>query len=60
MNTLLILAATWNGPGEHMISVGVGLSSEGVLVSLMAALLIALRHVLHEAARLADDHRQIV
>jgi hypothetical protein len=37
-----------------------GLSSEGVLMGLMAGLMIALGHVLHEAARLADDHRQIV
>jgi hypothetical protein len=60
VNTLLVLAATWHGPGEHVLAISAGLSSEGVLVSLMAALLIALGHVLHEAARLADDHRQIV
>ena len=60
VNTLLVLVATWHGPGEHVFTVGAGLSSEGVLMALMAALLIALGHVLHEAARLAEDHRQIV
>jgi hypothetical protein len=43
-----------------VVSIGVGLSSNSVLLSLMAALLIALGHVLHEAAQLAEDHRQIV
>jgi hypothetical protein len=60
VNTLLVLAATWHGPGEHVLTIGMGLSSEGVLMGLMAGLMIALGHVLHEAARLADDHRQIV
>lgn len=60
VKTLLVLVATWHGPGEHVVSIGVGLSSNSVLLSLMAALLIALGHVLHEAAQLAEDHRQIV
>jgi hypothetical protein len=60
VHTAVILATTWLGPGETMISVGVGLTSEGAFVVMMAALLIALGHVLHEAARLAEDHRQIV
>lgn len=60
VNTLMVLAATWHGPGEHVLTIGMGLSSEGVLMALMAGLIIALGHVLHEAALLADDHRQIV
>jgi len=60
VNTLMILAVTSLGPGEHVLSIGVGLSSEGVLMALMAGLIIALGHVLHDAARLAEDHRQIV
>ena len=60
VNTLMVLAATWHGPGEHVLTVGMGLSGEGVLMALMAGLIIALGHVLHDAARLADDHRQIV
>lgn len=60
VNTLMVLAATWHGPGEHVLSIGMGLSSEGVLMALMAGLMIALGHVLHEAAQLAEDHRQIV
>jgi hypothetical protein len=60
VHTLLVLVATWHGPGEHVLTVGLGLSSEGMLTALVAALLIALGHVLLEAARLAEDHRQIV
>jgi hypothetical protein len=60
VNTLMVLAATWQGPGEHVLTIGMGLSSEGVLMALMAGLIIALGHVLLEAARLAEDHRQIV
>jgi hypothetical protein len=60
VNTLMVLAATWHGPGEHVLSIGAGLSSEGMLMALMAGLIIALGHVLREAAQLAEDHRQIV
>jgi hypothetical protein len=60
-NAAMVVAATWNNPeGERMVTVGVGMSSQGLVFLLTAGLVVALGHVMQEAARLADDHRQIV
>jgi hypothetical protein len=59
--TATILAITALNPGgQHVLSVGVGISTQGIVFVLTAALLVALGHVMHEAALMADDHRQIV
>jgi hypothetical protein len=61
VNTALIAAATWqNPPGERVFSIGFGFSTEGLLFLLTAGLVVALGHVMAEAARIADEHRQIV
>jgi hypothetical protein len=59
--TAMIAAATWNNPpGERLVSIGVGMSAQGLVLLITAGLVVALGHVMQEAARLAEDHRQIV
>jgi hypothetical protein len=59
--TAMVAAATWNNTeGERIVTVGVGMSSQGLVFLLTAGLVVALGHVMQEAARLADEHRQIV
>lgn len=57
--TVVVAAATWNNPsGERVLTIGV--SSEMLVFLIVAGVILALGHVMQEAARIADDHRQIV
>jgi hypothetical protein len=57
--TLLGLALTWqNAPGHRVFAVG--LSIDDYMIATLGGLLLAIGYAMAEAARLADDHRQIV
>ena len=58
-STLLgpVLTAS-NPPGQRMLSLG--LSTDDYMIGLFGGLILAIAHVMVEAARLADDNRQIV
>ena len=59
--TALVYVATMDNPeGERVLTVGAGISTQGLVFLLTAGLVVALGHVMHEAARLAEEHRQIV
>jgi hypothetical protein len=56
---LITLAATMaNPPGQRMV--GVSLGTNELILGLLGALILVLGHVMAEAARIADDNRQIV
>lgn len=56
---LLGLALTATSPsGQHILSIGV--SIDDYMIALFGGLILAIAHVMVEAARLADDHRQII
>lgn len=57
--TLLGLALTWsNPPGQRILSVAV--SIDDYMIGAFGGLILAIGHVMVEAARIADDNRQIV
>lgn len=59
MKTLTTLALTiGNPPGQKILAVS--LSSNELTFGLLGALILVLGHVMGEAARIADDNRQIV
>lgn len=56
---LIVLAATAGNPaGQRMLSVS--FESQQAILFVFGLLILVLGHVMSEAARLADDHRQIV
>lgn len=57
--TLLGLALTWsNPPGQRILAVAV--STDDYMIGAFGGLILAIGHVMVEAARIADDNRQIV
>lgn len=58
-SALLSLALTAsNAPGERMLVIGI--SIEDYMIALFGGLILAIGHVLLEASRIADEHRQII
>lgn len=53
-----LIVTIGNDEGQRMLAISI--SSQDIIVALVAALLIALGHIMAEAARIADDNRQIV
>ena len=53
-----VIVTLGNESGQRVLAIGI--SSQDVIVALIAALLIVLGHVMAEAALIADDNRQIV
>jgi hypothetical protein len=59
--TAMVFAAPLSNPeGERILTIGGGISTQGLVFLLTAGLVVALGHVMQEAARLAEEHRQIV
>ena len=57
--TLLGLALTWgNPPGQRILALAV--SVDDYMIAALGGLILAIGHVMVEAARIADDNRQIV
>jgi hypothetical protein len=57
--TLMVLAVTMdNPPGHRMLTISLG--SNELILGVLGALILVLGHVMAEAARIADDNRQIV
>lgn len=57
--TLLGLVLTAPNPdGQHILAIGVSIND--YIIALFGGLILAIAHVMVEAARLADDHRQII
>lgn len=53
-----VIVTIGNEEGKRILALSI--SSQDIIVALVAALLIALGHIMAEAARIADDNRQIV
>ncbi|MEQ1868202.1 MAG: hypothetical protein HOP13_17705 [Alphaproteobacteria bacterium] len=53
-----VIVTLGNEGGQRILAFSI--SSQDIIVALVAALLIALGHIMAEAARIADDNRQIV
>ena len=53
-----IVVTLGNEEGQRILALSIG--SQDIIVALVAALLIALGHIMAEAAAIADDNRQIV
>lgn len=57
--SLITVAVTMgNPPGQRLLSIGLG--SNELILGVLGALILVLGHVMAEAARIADDNRQIV
>ncbi len=57
--TLLGLALTWsNPPGQRILAIAI--SIDDYMIAAFGGLVLAIGHVMVDAARLADDNRQIV
>lgn len=58
-STLLGLILTWANPsGERILAISLGI--DDYMIAALGGLVIAIGHVMAEAARIADDNRQIV
>lgn len=53
-----LMATIGNAPGQRALAVSI--SSNDVVLALIAALIVVLGHVMAEAARIAEDHQHIV
>lgn len=53
-----VIATIGNAPGQRTLAVSV--SSNDVVLALIAALIVVLGHIMAEAARIAEDHQHIV
>jgi hypothetical protein len=59
VKTLMTVALTLgNPPGQRLLAVGIGTNE--LILGMLGALILVLGHVMAEAARIADDNRQIV
>jgi hypothetical protein len=59
VKSAMTVALTWgNPPGQRMLAISLGTNE--LILGLLGALILVLGHVLAEAARIADDNRQIV
>jgi hypothetical protein len=57
--TVLGLILTWsNAPGQRILALSI--SIDDYMIAALGGLVLAIGHVMVEAARIADDHRQIV
>ncbi|MFA5902142.1 MAG: DUF2975 domain-containing protein [Hyphomicrobium sp.] len=57
--TLLGLILTWsNPPGQRILALSLGI--DDYMIAALGGLVLAIGHVMAEAARIADDNRQIV
>lgn len=57
--SLVTIAITMGNPPGHR-QLAIGLSSNELILGVLGALILVLGHVMAEAARIADDNRQIV
>ncbi len=56
---MLGLVLTWgNLPGQRILALSIGI--DDYMIAALGGLVLAIGHVMTEAARLADDNRQIV
>ncbi len=57
--TMLALVLTWgNPPGQRILALSIGI--DDYMIAALGGLVLAIGHVMTEAARIADDNRQIV
>lgn len=58
-STMLGVILTWgNPPGQRILSLSLGI--DDYMIAALGGLFLAIGHVMTEAARMAEDHRQIV